>query len=889
MAAIDTEAELTTDLMSVTPGILGAHLPLVDLSGGIMIFQDGSLGAGFSCTAPMSSLLPNGTRQAIYDGLRAIFTKSLPDDVNIQVVFGQESRVRNLEHITHVLKAKRPLIKQALVDRTKAQLDAVARGEIRVTTLEFYVTIPPVVSTRDTTRRAKMVDTALRERAVAGKKGVAAQASGFWTSVSSKMSAFLFPMPSTIILSMEEYIEGRAKLLSVVEVLSTGLEQAGLSPVPMGRDQIKLAYYRRNNPQKYEAGLNPHPSNDDSLLPIGEEVIASPFQWSPSGKKVPKGMFFLDGYYHQILTLTEAPELMHFPHWEMINMMRGLNRMEMVVNISPASTRKRIQKLQDQLKNIEKNKNDPTEARKYEALNLELESLGAGMERLWNAQHVIVLRDRDSELVSRISKEFIIAAQGANGAEVSEELEYVFGYWMASQPGWCRDQDTNRHNFYNTRQLAAVLPVSGGYRIKPKARIGAVFETADNSLINIFLHDNQEFPNPNFIVAGKPGSGKSVLVNCLMTQLARHDPLITMVDIGGSYRRLCDSMGGNFLEYNLNTTQCRINIFDVFAGRTADQQEFESVMMVLEKMVYDPKVDTVGSLSRAQRTTLEDALQALIRKNKGNAFFLKDLRQFLNGQSNEHAEDLAMRLMPFCENGSYAALFDGPTTIAKNARFTVFELQKVKNTQPQLLPLIFQTVIQHITALSTRFRQDLQVVAMDEAHVLLKDPLLLNFVELAYRTFRKLGVATIGISQGVDDWLLKGSNNEKAILQNVSGIFACQQVPAAVEATAKIFDLSPNETAALGDLQFNPGVVSEFMAIRFTTSGTIGMNRKADICCNRLTPIEYAMYTTDADDLGVINRWLSMGTTMSDATMRFAQKYPRGVRLAGGVATEDQG
>ena len=861
--------------------VLGAHVPLVDLSGGIMILRDGSLAAGFSLSVPVTSLLPDEARFQYFDGLR-IALRLLPPEAGLQVVFGQESRPADVASQLDFTGELPPLVRAAVTGRATAIKEAFAAGRLRVTTLDLYVSVPPAASPGSLSRRVAELGGNYIKNAPPRFSGIMDWVDRkAFRPVEGALTTLLDPYEGTVILSLDEYQQCRARLVAVAEQLRTSLIQAGFNPVPLRADDILRRLYRRWNPSKFEAGLRPRPYRADSSVPIAEHFLASDFDWDPSGRRVPKGCFYLDSYYHQILTLRMPPEWMRFPHFEEIGLFSGLNRLEIVVNLSQGSTTERVKALQDERKAIENNQKSELNARKLEEISLELRELGTGEEKTWLAQHLFLLRARTPEELARQAQTLIASAQRAESAELTEEIHAVFGYWLAAQPGWCRDKDRFRHNIYNTRQLVATLPAFGGSRLEPGEKIGAVFETTDGSLFNLFLHNPLKMSSPNLLILGAPGKGKSASANTIFTQLARHNPRLVIIDIGSSYRRLCESMGGAFIAYDIRDESCRINPFDVFRGRNADPVDVQAVILLLAMMVQEKGAGQAVGLKNEERAALEDALTTLIRQRLGKSFFLSDYRETLQSLGTKAANELAMRLLPYVTGGTYANLFDGPSNVPSQSRVVVFELKQCKENSPELLPVVFQVILQHIVALANDFPDDIKVLGMDEAHQLLIEPSIRQFVELAFRTFRKLDVGIVGISQGIQDWFVPGQ--QMAILQTVSAILACGQSPESVEQLAEVYHLSANEKAALMNLQMVHGSFAEAMALQFTPQG-----RQSVICVNRMQPIEYAMSTTDPSDLRVLARLEGRSKSVEAATREFALKYPRGVRAAGGATAEDQ-
>ena len=64
------------------------------------------------------------------------------------------------------------------------------------------------------------------------------------------------------------------------------------------------------------------------------------------------------------------------------------------------------------------------------------------------------------------------------------------------------------------------------------------------------------------LVLGATGSGKSFLLNVLVTHLQQYDPLTVVLDLGHSYRKLAGLLAGGYLELGLGQQGVTINPFD---------------------------------------------------------------------------------------------------------------------------------------------------------------------------------------------------------------------------------------------------------------------------------------------------------------------------------------
>ena len=86
----------------------------------------------------------------------------------------------------------------------------------------------------------------------------------------------------------------------------------------------------------------------------------------------------------------------------------------------------------------------------------------------------------------------------------------------------------------------------------------AIFETTDRTPYawNLHYHDVG-----HTLITGATGSGKSFLLNFLVTMAQRYDPFTVIFDLGHSYRKLARLMEGSYLELGLRHAGVRLNPF----------------------------------------------------------------------------------------------------------------------------------------------------------------------------------------------------------------------------------------------------------------------------------------------------------------------------------------
>ena len=78
------------------------------------------------------------------------------------------------------------------------------------------------------------------------------------------------------------------------------------------------------------------------------------------------------------------------------------------------------------------------------------------------------------------------------------------------------------------------------------------------------LHDQDV---AHTLILGYTGSGKSFLLNFLVQNLQKYEPLTYIFDLGGSYQSLTQIFGGSYLNVGLESLTFTINPFCLEATR----------------------------------------------------------------------------------------------------------------------------------------------------------------------------------------------------------------------------------------------------------------------------------------------------------------------------------
>lgn len=285
--------------------------------------------------------------------------------------------------------------------------------------------------------------------------------------------------------------------------------------------------------------------------------------------------------------------------------------------------------------------------------------------------------------------------------------------------------------------------------------------------------------NRNFMVVGPSGSGKSFGMNALFYYLRSHGVHISIVDVGHSYRRLCDTLGGRYITYE-ESNPLSFNPFYV-KGLHPDAETEESIANLLEALwkkdnelttkseeitISDIVSNYFGFLRKEWESgrkhfpsfnTFYDYTQQIYPKiftqNQGRANIEFDLQNFL------------YVLRPYAKGGKYEYLLNSRQNIdLMELPFVVYELDNIKD-HPVLFPVTTIMIMNNYVRKLFSVRGVLKMLVIEEAWKALAKDNFATFLKWCSKTVRKhygsLGVVT----QEVDD-LVGNAFVKDAIINN---------------------------------------------------------------------------------------------------------------------------
>ena len=263
----------------------------------------------------------------------------------------------------------------------------------------------------------------------------------------------------------------------------------------------------------------------------------------------------------------------------------------------------------------------------------------------------------------------------------------------------------------------------------------AVFETPQQTPYHFNLHVDDV---GHTVVLGATGSGKSFLLNFLVTHLQQYDPRVVVLDLGHSYRKLSALLEGSYVELGLRRQDVTINPFDIEAPTPEDIHFLHAFTKVLVEG------EDGYRLSNAEDREVYDAIE--------NLFVLERAQRRLFTLSSLLPRGVGGRLHKWVDRGRYAAMFDNPVDTLSIGRLQMFDFESMRSYPAVLEPLLFYVLHRVSQQVQDQDDVSLKVCVLDEAWRLIQHPAVRAYVQEALKTWRKRNAAMLLATQSIEDF-----------------------------------------------------------------------------------------------------------------------------------------
>ena len=309
---------------------------------------------------------------------------------------------------------------------------------------------------------------------------------------------------------------------------------------------------------------------------------------------------------------------------------------------------------------------------------------------------------------------------------------------------------------------------------------------------NLIMVDRKELKNPNGLILGTPGSGKSFaakreIANCF---LATDDDII-ISDPESEYSPLVERFDGQVIKISPTSTHY-INPMDI----NMDYSEEDNPLSLKADFILSLLELIVGGkegLRPVEKTVIDRCIHLIYQPYFDNPVpenmpLLEDLYKSLLNQPEQEAHHVATALEIYV-SGSLN-VFNHRTNVDINNRLVCYDIKDLGKQLKKIGMLVVQDQVwgrvteNRSQGKSTRYY-------IDEMHLLLKEEQTAAYTVEIWKRFRKWGGIPTGLTQNVKDML--ESREIENILENSDFILMLNQGPGDRKILAEKLNISPHQ------------------------------------------------------------------------------------------------
>lgn len=324
---------------------------------------------------------------------------------------------------------------------------------------------------------------------------------------------------------------------------------------------------------------------------------------------------------------------------------------------------------------------------------------------------------------------------------------------------------------------------------------------------NLIICNKSLLLNPNALILGVPGSGKSFNAkeNITFIALSTDDDII-ICDPEREYASLIEALGGTVIRIAAGSDD-HINAMDMVEGygdeRNSVIEKSQFILSLLEQL------DKINITARGRSIIDRCTREVYADYQKGGKIpTLCVLREKLMEQEEQEAKDIALAMEIFTEGS--LNVFSYETNVDLNNRMVVFDIMDLKEKLRTMgLLVVTDAMLNRVTENWKKGKRT--HLFIDEFHVVFQDPYSAEFFDSAWRRFRKRNAFPTAITQNVD--FLLHNDMSRNMISNSEFIVMLNQSTGDREALGRLLNISEDQLDAVKDKPAGTGLIRYGSAI----------------------------------------------------------------------------
>jgi len=470
--------------------------------------------------------------------------------------------------------------------------------------------------------------------------------------------------------------------------------------------------------------------------------------------------------------------------------------------------------------------------------------------------HILAWTDNDEEIKDLRNK--VSSALAQMDAVPRQETKGAAQLFWAALPG--NEADLPANDTFDTfaEQAACFLNQETNYR----STISPIGLRLGDRLTGRPVHvDLSHAPvqqgliqNRNRFVLSGSGGGKSFFCNHMVRSYWQSGTHVVIIDVGHSYRGLCNFAKGYYFTYEENNP-IKFNPFFISEGDILDTEKKESIKTLLVALW---KKDTEG-FRRSEYVALSNALALYYEHidrhpdifpcfNSFYEFLLNDFVQVLKADKVKDRDfdidNFLYVLRPYYAGGEFDYLLNATENLnLLEQSFIVFELDNIKD-HPILFPVVTLVIMEVFISKMRKLKGIRKMILIEEAWKAIAKEGMAEYIKYLFKTVRKFLGEAIVVSQEVDD-IISSPVVKEAIINNSDCKILLDQSKYLnkFDKIQEVLGLTDKEKTLILSLNKANEAGRKYKEVFISLGGTVSKVYRVEV-----SPAEYLTYTTEESE-----------------------------------------
>lgn len=323
---------------------------------------------------------------------------------------------------------------------------------------------------------------------------------------------------------------------------------------------------------------------------------------------------------------------------------------------------------------------------------------------------------------------------------------------------------------------------------------------------NMIMVDRKQLKNPNGLILGTPGSGKSFSAKReILNVFLITDDDVVICDPEAEYFPLVNALNGQVIKISTTSTQY-INPMDLNINYSEDDSPLslksDFILSLCELIVGNKE-----GLTPVEKTIIDRCVKMVYQKyfadqKPENMPILGDLYDLINKQDESEAKHIA-RSLELYVTGSLN-VFNHQTNVDIKNRIVCFDIKELGKNLKKMGMLVVQDQVWNRVTLNREINKSTRYY-IDEFHLLLKEEQTALYSVEIWKRFRKWGGIPTGITQNVKDLL--ASREIENIFENSDFIYMLNQAAGDRNILSKTLNISPHQLSYVTQSNAGEGLI----------------------------------------------------------------------------------